>query len=204
MANETLNQQGDETSVAQTDYLALWDVSAGTFDKATVANVRTAMESDRFNWELLGRAVSVGAGDIITVSGFTTRKYMCIYYDLMASGSINGRLRFNNDSTANYSVRSSIDGAADSTTTSTTSIEVLETTTSDGYGSVDVMNVAGRRKFVKGHATRGVAAVSSAPARAEVQGKWGNTSSGITRVDIVNTSTGDFVTGSELVVLGHD
>lgn len=50
----------------------------------------------------------------------------------------------------------------------------------------------------------GSSGAGNAPNKREAAGKWHNTSNQITRVDVINITTGDFAAGSEVIVLGHD
>lgn len=149
----------------------------------------------------IGRTTLASAGDTITVTGFAARKYLRITAALPTSGSIQPQLKFNNDSGSNYEFRRSSNGAAESTSTSSTVIPLTAGTAgAHVFVTIETDNVAARQKLVIAHSTR----TASPPDRDEVVGRWNNTSAQITRIDIINAGTGDFAIGSEVVVLGHD
>lgn len=158
-------------------------------------------------WEELGRTTLGSAGDTITVNNIPARKYLIILANLTATGgNINALVRFNNDTGNNYSRRVSDNGAADSTATSASSIGAIDAV-ADGPVNVRMLttNVAAQEKIIEFQGyRRGTAGAGNAPARREGLGKWANTSDQITRVDVINDSTGDFAIGSEVVVLGHN
>lgn len=156
-------------------------------------------------WEEIGRTTLGSAGDTITVSSLPSRKYLMILVSALNSGSINGFLRFNNDTGSNYSRRYSDDGAADTTAVSQTSMLISTSGASQYFHSkIFVVNIATQVKLVNFQAIGGTTSAAAAPTRLEGSGKWANTSDAISRVDAVNLSTGDFATGSEVVVMGHD
>lgn len=157
-------------------------------------------------WQEIGRTTLGSAGDTITVSSLPVRKYLRIIFSRIdTGGAVNGFIRFNNDSGANYSSRFSDAGAADTTTVSQTSARVHNSVASPGHSVVDVVNVAAHEKVFSFFASdRGTAGAGNAPGRIEGSGKWANTADAITRVDVINTAAGDFATGSEVIVLGHD
>jgi hypothetical protein len=158
-------------------------------------------------WEELGRTTLGVAGDTISVASISARKYLQIRVHAFATGgNILINVRFNNDSAANYTRRVSINGAAEVADVSQTELNFSTAADAgDNYVVLDVINVSAREKVVTGHSVnRPTAGAANSVARGELTGKWANTSAQITRVDVVNTSTGDFAIGSEVVVLGHD
>lgn len=158
-------------------------------------------------WEEIGRTTLGSAGDTITVSSLPTRKYLKLLVSIIGSGSLTIVLQFNNDSGSNYSERGSANGAADTTAVSQTSFALDSTATSGNVFSMvyECLNIAAQEKILQGNSVaRGTAGAAATPNRADRAGKWSNTSDAISRVDVINTNTGDFATGSEVIVLGHD
>lgn len=158
-------------------------------------------------WEELGRSTLGAAGDTITLNPIAARKYLRIIVIASATGgTINARLRFNNDSGANYSERSSANGGADGTAVSQTSMGLSATASAaDRIFEGDIRNIAAQEKLLMGTTVeQGTAGAANTTSRAEIANKWANTANQITRIDVINTGTGDFAIGSEVVVLGHD
>lgn len=134
-----------------------------------------------------------------------TKKYLELVASTIGSGSITQGVVFNGDTSNNYAYRKSSSGAADTTAASTSSINI----TSGDTGNVSVvrmfiLNRTSSEKFVYGSVSLGPSGASNVPPRVELSGKWANTSVQITSISIVNSNTGDFASGSELVVLGKD
>lgn len=159
-------------------------------------------------WEELGRTTLASAGDTITVSGIPARKYLKIFVSALATGgTIRAAVTFNNDTGNNYASRLSSNGAADATTTSAGVLQLdTNAIAQDVYAEIFVVNIAAQEKIPIWHSgERGAAGAANAPNRREGTGKWANTSSQITRVDVTqNLGSGDFAIGSEVIVLGHD
>ncbi len=222
-----ISQLPEETSVATGDQVPIYDASTGTTKRATVTNVlagvkdgtliaNDAILARHINWagtgadggiwwEELGRTTLGVAGDTISIASLPTRKYLKILASCLPSGQIRPVIRFNNDSGNNYSLRESVNGGADSTTTAQNAFSDATALTSEHYLSWEVVNIAAYEKIGYGvWWSRGTAGAGNAPVRLEGVNKWANTADQITRVDVVNTGTGDFAIGSELVVLGHD
>lgn len=162
-------------------------------------------------WEELGRTTLGSGADTITVGTFTAKKYlMVLFYVTNTGGTITGQMRFgvagSIDSGANYAMRYSSNGAADTTSVSTTSLSTdAVTLAAPQFGVYNIVNIATQEKFIIGGAINaGTAGAANLPNRREFVGKWVNTTNAITDVNIFNTGGGDFATGSEVVVLGHD
>lgn len=177
----------------------------GTTDIA--AGAVTAAKTTGIWWEELGRTTLGTAGDTITVSGLSTRKYLQIrIMALSTGGNTNVKLRFNSDTGTNYSLLSSVNNAAQSSNNSQTSLS-LEGNVGNWphYGSVEVIDVSTNEKAIVGHLVAlGNTGGSNPTGSTETFGKWANSSSAISSVTIFNDSTGDYAIGSEVVVLGHN
>jgi hypothetical protein len=195
----------EDTAPTTDDLLYTVTDPAGTpaSRKATIANTLSLSGG---GYEL-GRTTLGSAGDTITVSGFTARKYLTIVISLLPKTStINVLLQFNNDTAANYSRRVSDNGAADTTGTGVTSIGLTDAVAQqEMFAICEVVNIATMEKLVTHRLNRrGTAGSGSAPARREGVSKWVNTTDQITRVDVTNDSAGDFEIGSQVIVYGHD
>lgn len=158
-------------------------------------------------WEELGRTTLGSAGDTLSVTGLTARKYLKVLVTAIATGgTINGVMRFNNDSGANYAKRVSDNSGADATGISANDLYCLANTAAQDHKAIiEITNFTSQEKLAFGHAVgRGTAGAANLPVRNESAGKWTNTSTQITRIDVVNSGTGDYAIGSEIIVLGHD
>ena len=177
-------------------------LAAGT---GIAAGAITFAQTTGMGWELLGRQALSVAGDTLTLSSIPARKYLFLELHVIASGNLGCVMRFNNDSAANYSNRRSLNGAADGTSVSQTSLDLMNQTSTTRFQSMHIINVAAQEKIITGMVVEAnTAGAGNAPAKAEMTGKWANTSAQITRVDVVNTNTGDMAIGTELVVWGRN
>jgi len=198
----TLNDDGTlKTDIVTTAKIADDNVTAAKIDWAsTGANAGIW-------WEELGRTTLGSAGDAISVASLPARKYLMVIASCLATGgTIRPLVRFNNDTASNYANRHSVSGAADSTNVSQSAANTTLTATAQLHNVVlNVVNIAAQEKTVtETIVSQGTSGAGNAPIRIEGTFKWANTADQITRVDLVNDGTGDFATGSEVLVLGHN
>lgn len=158
-------------------------------------------------WEELGRTTLGSAGDTISLTSIPARKYLQIKVIISnTGGNVSVGIRFNNDTGNNYASTINSNGATDVDTTSDN--EVLITGSSNiifQILTIDLVNIATFEKKLSGFRVQGTAGAANAPGIAMLGGKWANTTDQVTRVDIVNLAgAGDFASGSEVVVLGHN
>jgi hypothetical protein len=175
-------------------------VVAGAIDPEHLA-------STVWGWEELGRTTLGSAGDSISITPITVKKYLLILYQVFdTGGAISPQLQFNGDTGANYAERFSANGAADTTQVSQNQISAgVGNVSAPAKGVFYVMNILAREKLVVGNSMhRGTAGAGNAPGRIEIDSKWANTAAAIARVDLINGGAGSFDIGSELVVLGHN
>jgi hypothetical protein len=157
-------------------------------------------------WVELARTTLGSAGDTINVSSLPDKRYYMVLADLKASGYILNNTRFNSDSGNNYAWRRSLLGATDGTTVSTNFISQSDTGAQIGDFSVDyITNLSAKEKLTISHVVENPSSgAGTAPSRIEVVGKWANTSSVVSAISKFNDHSGDYDTGSEVVVLGWD
>lgn len=187
-------------------------VTANITDLAvTTAKINTdAVTDDKLDYprwyQEIGRTTLGSAGDTISVTSLAVRKYLkVVIFNIDNGSAVVHNLRFNNDTGSNYAFRTSLNGAADASSVSQTAIGFFPSTTARVYSVIDIVNVAAQEKLVTCNAvSRGAAGAGNNSDRQLSVGKWANTTDAITRVDVVNTGAGDFASGSEVVVLGHD
>ena len=162
-------------------------------------------------WVELGRTTLGSAGDEITVSSLSDKRYyMILSHGIADSSNPVYSLRLGNgsiDTGTNYAWRGSTNGGADGTGTSETfsrwSGGGLDT--GAGFYAGYIANLSGKEKLLFAHGCNGATAgAGTAPDRTEYVGKWTNTSNPLDYVNIHNINTGDFASGSEVVVLGWD
>ncbi len=160
-------------------------------------------------WEELGRTTLAIAGDTISVTPFTAKKYLMVTFNAVASGgTLDTAIRVNNDSGANYAQQHSVDHGASVLTPSITNWVIETSATASGGSTHSVMfiyNPTTGDKLCQWrniHQPAGLTA-ATAPRILDGQGMWNNASQ-ITRFDWINSGTGDFPIGAEVIVMGHD
>jgi len=165
-------------------------------------------------WVEIGRTTLGSTSDSITVSSLADKRYYLVLSDAiqLAAANINVKKRVGNgslDTGSNYSFRQSLDGAADTTGVSQTSISpslagssAADTHVFDiGYWA----NLSSNEKLYQGWQTNvQIAGAGTSPRRREIAAKWDNTANVMDTIGIFNDDGGDYKTGSEVVVLGWD
>ncbi len=148
------------------------------------------------------------ASDELSIADLTENKFNMLMSHEIYSGVAQGDLNFNNDKAGNdYATRSSKNGAADSTETSANRLIYMADNAS---GTADfeigyLFDIASEEKLIIGFFNnQNTAGAGNAPSRREMVGKYDETASRITRIDIDNVGAGDFDTGSNLSVLGSE
>lgn len=159
-------------------------------------------------WVELGRTTLESAGDTITVSNLADKRYYMILSSEIKSGTNSTPfIRFNNDSASNYSRRYHVLGG-EYTNTSVDNIGMNVSSASGHQFQVSYFaNYSSKEKLGIIHAvSQQTAGSGNSPDRNEIATKWTNTTNAINRVDVINadSGTGDFASGSEVVVLGWD
>ncbi len=176
------------------------------------ANRATGVTTDRIgtesysakSWVELGRTTLSSAGDSINVASLSTSDYpyMMVLVHGINSGQIQNNMRFNNDSGNNYANNYSNDGG-NTNFTSQPYVVNSDTYTSDIFQTDFIMNNSDQEKLGTGHViAQNATGQGTAPRRTEYASKWANTSDSITSVSLINTGSGDYASGSEVVVLG--
>lgn len=157
-------------------------------------------------WEELGRSTLSSSNDTITVSSFSARKHLLVRIVLIATGgTIGAGMTFNGDTGGNYPYRISDNGGADATAGSSTDMRLSASAANNIFIQALINNISAQEKMVMVHTlSANTAGAGNVPGRRELVGKWANTSAQISTLAITNPGTGDFASGSEVVVLGHD
>lgn len=161
-------------------------------------------------WIELGRTTLGSPGDTITVSGLADKRYYMVLWSGLPSGILDDiNLTLGNstiDTASNYAARLNNSGGTDETFANQTSILIDKNSGPfDRFGHFYISNLSGKEKLVQGgriHLNNFGA--GNAPLRIESVGKWTNTSNPLDILRLTNIGSGDFATGSEVVVLGWD
>lgn len=157
------------------------------------------------SWKELGRTTLGSAGDTIDSGTFTAKDNIMILQYSINSGSVRTGLRFNADTGNNYAHRRSVNGASDATNVNHNRIVADTDVDGTDFTVSEFNNISAQEKLgILHRAHQSGSGAGNAPDREEMVGKWANTSSQITSVQSYNAESGDFDTGSEIVVLGCD
>lgn len=193
---------GEQPTASKWNYLGTNDAS---FDERIGADFSSGTTSPIW-WEELARTTLGSAGDTIDSGTIGSRKYLMVLIDILSTGGTTvAGLRFNSDTGNNYAFRYSTDGGADTATGTTSIIALSSGTNGNKFATAYIRNVSGQEKLAHGMTTSNNAAgVGNVADRWEAAGKWVNTSTAITSVQAYNSGAGDFDTGSQIIVLGHD
>ena len=198
------NAAGAGNAPRRREGVTKWANTSSQITRITITNSESGSYDTGSYITVLG-AKEAATSDTITVSDITAKKHLMIQYKGIRSGDIIAKLRFNNDSGNNYAQRLSDNGGSDGTNTSQSGLEIATSASNNEFSTIYVVNEAAKEKLVVAEIIgANTAGAGNAPRRRELSGKWANTSNAITRVDFVNTSTGDFAEGSEVTVYGTD
>ncbi len=73
------------------------------------------------------------------------------------------------------------------------------------YTTIDIVNEIGYRKLVNVNCASVITAgAGTAPGSLTLSAQWNTVATPISRIDIINTGTGDFAIGSRMIILGHN
>ena len=184
--------------------------SAGNYDAGELVVLGWDPADTHTNnfWQELA-SVELGSANANLSSGtFTAKKYLWVQIWVKGTGAgVVPVVTFNNDTSTNYALRYSGDGAADSTLTSYTSLG-----NGGGVGAgqsmfrnLFIINNTSNEKLVIDHTINNNTGTGAgnAPQRFEQVNKWANTSNQITEID-VTTATSTLTAGSIIKVWGAD
>lgn len=211
MADIELNQLNSDNSPDSGDLVPFYDSSTGTSDRSTVEGLfQSAPDSSipatgiNFDsgiwWEVIGKTQLSSSGDTISVSSLPARKYLKLYLHIDTSGQNSVIMRFNSDSGSNYEHQASTDNGGFSGA-SGTSITVAPGAVQDRFIVMDILNIADTIKFGSARITN---QAGGTPSRRDLDFTWDNSVDSIDQIAITNGGSGDFGSGSELIVLGSN
>lgn len=164
-------------------------------------------------WEEIGRATLNTTATTISIPTITAKKYLKFVTQGSATGgTFSLGLRFNNDSGSNYASLVAYNNGGIANYTALSSQTALQISTSFVSGGAFIIegtlsNIQTLNKISSCLSPGEVGATNAAnsPALEMYSGKWANSSTQITRVDVVKVAgTGSLAAGSELIILGHD
>ena len=201
------------TSPDGADQLPIEDASTGNTKYISLTRLKEWLQSFTawvsksnidFNsgvwWEEIGRTELSVAADTIGVS-FAARKHLkiIIFYKAQ-SGTVDGILRYNNDSGSNYRY-TSFSGSDSGNQTSTPLDSGIPASGSVVNVDIEMRNTAGEIKYgtLTGRSGTSGNAVTTFPIFPAYFG-----TSQITSLSVINSGAGDFAPGSYVIVLGHD
>ena len=158
-------------------------------------------------WFKLDAEISGGVVDIFTMN-FTAKKFNVILLHTLATAAKDHRLTTDNNATADYTWRRSLNGGADNTQVSQSYIDLnVGLNTLDAFCVLYGINITGEEKlFISFEVEASATGAATAPDRNEVTSKVDtSTNSGqYAEIDINNTLAGSYNTGSSFVILGTD
>ena len=145
-----------------------------------------------------------GTADDIDITDLTGKKFNLFLNYKITSGNTSVNYTFNNDSTANYALRLSNNGAADGTGGNLTKLDFWQDLT-DTFEIFYVFGTSSEEKLVINFIVgQGRVGAGNAPTRVEYVAKWVNTSDTIDRIDCNNNQSGDYAVDTNLSALGTD
>jgi hypothetical protein len=157
-------------------------------------------------WEELANTNAAGSTENMNTGTFTAKKYLWVQMYLDPDAAYTSEVIFNSDSGSNYAYRYSDNGAADASGANQAQLSVLGETSTPFFTNLFIINNSANEKLVHWNTVgQSTAGAGTAPIRQEGVGKWANTSSQITRIDVNDvTGTDTLSTSSQIVVWGSD
>jgi hypothetical protein len=158
-------------------------------------------------WVEVGRTTLGSAGDTIDVTSLPDKRYYMVLHNSISTGNVTSSVRLNGDSSNNYAWRYNDNGGSDGTITSNNAMNAGDRnppTGGDAWAVSYLANKSGKEKLMYSYGLqRNSAGAGSAPGRGETSSKWTGTDV-IDQITSVNQESGDWASGSEMVVLGFD
>jgi len=156
-------------------------------------------------WQRLDHVELSSSGTEIASNTFTAKDNLkIVLYHINTGGYVNPKIQFNGDSGSNYASRYSDNGGSDTTSTGQSEVDLRAgELSSPAETIIYVTNKADKEKLFTSHTNiQNTAGAGNAPARAEVVGKWQNTSAQITSLKFIKSASGSFASGSYVTVFG--
>ena len=159
-------------------------------------------------WGKAGSTTLGSAGDDIDITDLTTNKFnQVLIHGLEDSANITYKQTINNDGGSLYAFRRSGNGGADGTGTSEASVGINASAFGEAFIVEYIIAISGEEKLgIAFDCIRTTAGTTNAPNRDETVFKYvpSTLTDTIDRIDINNSSTGNFATSSNISVLGSD
>jgi len=157
-------------------------------------------------WQVNGTPNTlVSDGTDLDIIDLTAKKFNVFLNHILTSASHNIELTFNNNSNTVYAHRNSGNGGGDSIAVNQTEVNVWSFGTGDEFMIHYNCSISGEEKLTITHqVVATVTGAGTAPARSETVHKFvPSPDAGITRIDL-NSTTGNYLTSSNLSALSTD
>ena len=156
-------------------------------------------------WVELARTTLGSAGDTIEVGSIPDKRYYMVLWDGINSGALDDpHLRLGSgsiDTGSNYSSRGDYNGGEQSLSAQSSILLGKNNGSVRRWGCLYIANKSDKEKLIISNAMQ---FNDTYPIPARSVGKWADTSNPLDTLRITNVGTGDFASGSEVVVLGWD
>ena len=203
--NKWANTSNPISTIQQTNEAA-GDLASGT-ELVVLGWYEADTHTTNF-WKQLASVTAGGASTNISSGTITAKKYLWVQAWLESTSAHVTNMTFNNDTTT-YAYRNSDDGGADDggadvTSESDSHIEIAQSSSTALFTNMFIINNSANEKLVIGHTiNQGTAGAGAAPNRREFVGKYDNTSSQITEIDL-DSSSGNWSSNSIIKVWGSN
>ena len=146
------------------------------------------------------------AGDTLSITDLTAKKFNQIISHMIASGSLTTNLNIENDSSGKHAYRISLADGTDATATNSNQVQITGASVGDDFVIGYMSNISGEEKLaIMFTAETNTAGTTTAPYRTESAVKYAVTSGQVTRIDLENShGSGNYDTNSNLTVLTGD
>lgn len=156
-------------------------------------------------WKKLASETLTSDGDAYEFTNLPAKKFLQFLDHTLPTGLVNQQINFNNDTGTNYTLRFNNNGGTDGTGINRSSIaHEWNNTTLDRFVVDFWSNISGEEKLgILFSVWNDATGAGTAPSRYEEVWKWVDTDQ-VTEIDMINASGGDYLTDSNLTVLGTD
>ncbi len=184
------------------------NTAAGSFDTGSEIVVLgydpDDTHTDNFWEELANVDLSGGSADLLSSGTINAKKYLWLQAYIEPTGTVDIDVTFNNDTSGtngvdgNYARRNNYNGGTDSTNINQNNLQWSNNVTVPQFMNCFIINNSAKEKLIIMEQVR----QGTPPNRYHISGKWSNTSSQITEIDITNGESGSYDTKSFIKVWG--